>query len=153
MTVGETSMTGLESLRALALSGDRPPHIGDLFGMEVVSIEHGSVVFAIEPQPRFANFNGTLHGGAYATLLDSAMGSAVHSALAAGLRCTAIELKVNFIRSVGIDGGRLLATGKVIHLGRRIATAEGSISDENGKLVAHGSSTCLILSKDEQRTP
>ncbi|MEU4215229.1 PaaI family thioesterase [Actinoplanes sp. NPDC026623] len=143
-------MTGLESLRALTGSGDRPPHLGDLFGMEVVSIEHGSVVFAIRPQPRFANFSGTLHGGAYAILLDSAMGCAVHSALAAGLRCTAIELKVNFIRSVALDGGRLLASGKVIHLGRRTATAEGSINDESGRLVAHGSSTCLILPADEQ---
>jgi uncharacterized protein (TIGR00369 family) len=150
MTVGETSMTGLESLRALALAQDRPPHIGDLFGMEFVSIEHGSVTYAIQPQPRFANFNGTLHGGVYATLLDSVMGSAVHSALAAGLRCTAIELKVNFLRTVGVDGGRLVGAGKVVHLGRRIATAEGSITDENGKLVAHGSSTCLILPADER---
>lgn len=147
--MGATPMTGLESLRALVRSESRPLHLGDLLGMEIVSIEQGSVAFAIEPEPRFANFNGTLHGGVCATLLDSVMGCAVHSALAAGLSCTAIELKVNFVRAVSVGGGRLLAEGKVIHLGRRIATAEGFIRDQDGKLVAHGSSSCLILPTDK----
>lgn len=137
-------LVGVDFLRALAEAQDRPPHIGDLLNIRVVSIEQGSVAFAIDAEPRFANYNGTLHGGICATLLDSAMGCAAQSALAAGLTCTAIEIKVNFVRTVPVHGGPLVAEGRVVHQGRRIVTVQGVVRDGDDRIVAHGTSTCLI---------
>ncbi|MFC6566749.1 PaaI family thioesterase [Actinoplanes utahensis] len=134
----------MELLRAHVHAQDRPAHIGDLLNIRVVSIEEGSVVFELDAEPRFANYNRTLHGGLYATLLDSAMGCAAQSALAAGLTCTALEIKVNFVRTVPVDGRRLVAVGKVIHLGRQIVTVEGTVRDNEDRIVAHGTSTCLV---------
>ena len=96
-------------------------------------------------RPDFTNPLGTVHGGIAATLLDSVMGCAVHSTLAPGVGYTTLELKVNYIRSARTDGRRLVGEGKVVHAGRRTATAEGRIVDERGALVAHATTTCLVL--------
>ena len=144
MSFDERLPTGLEQLRAAAFGTDRPAHIGDLLGIEVVSLAEGVVVFALAAQPGFANYSGTMHGGVCATLLDSVLGCAVHSALGPGLSCTAVEIKVNFVRPVAPDGGRLVAEGRVIHLGRTIATAEGTVRDARDRLVAHGTGTHLV---------
>jgi uncharacterized protein (TIGR00369 family) len=136
--------TGLEQLRAAAFGPDRQPHIGDVLGMEVVSLAEGAVVFALRAEPRFANYSGTMHGGVCATLLDSVMGCAVHSALGPGLTCTALEIKVNFVRPVVPGGARLVAEGRTIHVGRTIATAEGTVRDERDRLIAHGTGTHLV---------
>ncbi|MFC9964293.1 PaaI family thioesterase [Nocardia ignorata] len=138
-------MSGLQLLRAMsALPLDQVPSIGRLLGMSVLELEEGRVTLAIETRPDFANPLGTVHGGICATLLDSVMGTAVHTTLAPGLGYSTLELKVNFIRTVATDGQRLTATGTIVHVGRRTATAEGRVLDERGKLVAHGTTTCII---------
>lgn len=141
-------MTGLEFLRwAFSLPRDqRPPVIGDLFGMDILSLGDGEVSFSIQSLPTAANPLGTLHGGACATLLDSVMGCAVHTKLGAGVGYGTLELKVNYIRTVPVDGRTLVGTGSIIHVGRSTATAEGRIVDPDGKLVAHGTTTCMIYS-------
>ncbi|WP_233531573.1 PaaI family thioesterase [Antrihabitans sp. YC2-6] len=123
---------------------DRPEFIGDLLGMEMDEIEHGRVVFGLRTRPNFSNPLGTLHGGICATLLDSVMGCAVHSTLEAGVGYGTLELKVNYIRPVPVDGTRLTATGTTIHVGGKTATAEGRVVDDKGRLVAHGTTTCII---------
>jgi len=143
-----SQMTGLEFLRfAFALPSDqRPPVIGDLFGMDIVSLEEGRASFSIESRPAAANPLGSLHGGACATLLDSVMGCAVHTTLGPGVGYGTLELKVNYIRTVPVDGRTLIGTGSIIHVGRSTATAEGKVVDPDGRLVAHGTTTCLIYS-------
>ncbi|WP_225725182.1 MULTISPECIES: PaaI family thioesterase [unclassified Nocardia] len=140
-----SKLTGLELLRLGMTTPDRPPFIGDLLGMEVESLEYGEAVFALRTRPEFANPLGTTHGGICATLLDSAMGCAVHTTLDAGVGYTTLELKVNYIRAVPTDGQRLTATGSTIHVGRTTATAEGRVVDAAGRLIAHGTTTCVIL--------
>ncbi|QIS06086.1 hotdog fold thioesterase [Nocardia brasiliensis] len=144
-TLDLAQLSGLELLRTAMTMPQRPPFIGDLLGMEVDLIEQGKVVFALHTRPDFANPLGTTHGGICASLLDSVMGCAVHSTLAAGVGYTTLELKVNYIRAVPTDGRRITATGTTIHLGRTTATAEGRVVDEQGRLVAHGTTTCAIF--------
>lgn len=138
-------LSGLELLRTAMTMENRPRFIGDLLGMQVDLIEFGKVVFAVETRQDFANPLGTTHGGICATLLDSVMGCAVHTTLDAGVGYTTLELKVNYIRAVPTDGTRLTATGTTIHVGRTTATAEGRVLDDKGRLVAHGTTTCVIL--------
>jgi uncharacterized protein (TIGR00369 family) len=140
-------VTGLEFLRAIG-AGELPgAPIAELIGFAPVKVEEGRVVFAAVPEPRHYNAIGTVHGGLAATLLDSAMGCAVHSTLPAGVGYTTLELKVNFTRPITSDTGRILSEGTVVHRGGRVATAEGRVfSEADGKLLAHGTTTCLILS-------
>jgi len=122
------------------------PHapIAELVGMELVELGEGQATFALDPSERHYNPLGTVHGGIAATLLDSAMGCAVHTTLNEGERYTTLELKVNFVRAITEATGRVVASGSVIHRGGRIATAEARLADEDGRLLAHGTSTCLI---------
>lgn len=140
-------MTGLELLRAIA-AGEAPgAPIAELMGFEPVEAEEGRVVFACVPEHRHYNPIGTVHGGLAATLLDSAMGCAVHTTLPAGVGYTTLELKVNFTRPITSETGRVLCEGSVVHRGGRVATAEGRVVAEgSGKLLAHGTTTCLIVS-------
>jgi len=147
MTQDLQSLTGLELLRLGMTATERPPMIGDLLGMQAVEIEHGRVVFELTTRPEFANPLGTTHGGICATLLDSVLGCAVHSTLPAGVGYTTLELKVNYIKAVPTDNRRLTATGTTIHVGRTTATAEGRVVDENDRLVAHATTTCIILGR------
>ncbi|MFE3317967.1 PaaI family thioesterase [Nocardia sp. NPDC059195] len=137
------TMSGLELLRAASTMPDRAG-IGTLLGMQVEELEFGRVSFSLVTRPDFANPLGTTHGGICATLLDSVMGCAVQTALDAGVGYGTLELKVNYIRSVPIDGRRLIGTGTTLHVGRTTATAEGKVFDEAGKLVAHATTTCII---------
>nr|WP_240963918.1 PaaI family thioesterase [Streptomyces sp. C1-2] len=130
-------------------ANDDVPSIRRLIGMNFDEVEHGRVVMSLSTRPDFANPLGTVHGGIAATLLDSAMGCAVHSTLPAGVSYTTLELKVNYIRAARLDGQRLIATGTVVHAGRRTATAEGQVHDTNGKLIAHATTTCLVLPADD----
>jgi uncharacterized protein (TIGR00369 family) len=139
------AMSGLELMRWVQT--ERPadiPSIGRLLGMRFDDVEHGRIVVSLDTRPDFANPLGTVHGGIAATLLDSAMGCAVHTTLAAGVGYTTLELKVNYIRAAHTDGRTLTAEGTVIHTGRRTATAEGKVTDDRGKLIAHATTTCLI---------
>jgi uncharacterized protein (TIGR00369 family) len=140
-------VTGLEFLRAIG-AGELPgAPIAELLGITPVEVEEGRVVFAAVPEPRHYNPIGAVHGGLAATLLDSAMGCAVHSTLPVGAGYTTLELKVNFTRPITADTGRILCEGTIVHRGGRIATAEGRVfSEADGKLLAHGTTTCLILS-------
>lgn len=145
-TLDFAAMTGLELMRWV--QSERPadiPSIGRLLGMRFDEVEHGRVVVSLDTRPDFANPLGTVHGGIAATLLDSAMGCAVHTTLAAGVGYTTLELKVNYIRAARTDRQTLTAEGTVIHAGRRTATAEGKVLDDQGKLIAHATTTCLVL--------
>ena len=139
------SMSGLEYLRAMK-NGEIPSApIAVLMNMSVTEIEEGRIVFAVEPAEYHYNPIGTVHGGLAATLLDSALGCAIHTMLPAGVGYTTLEIKVNYIRSMTRDTGMVYSEGKVIYIGGRIATAEGRITDASGKLYAHATTTCIIL--------
>lgn len=139
-----TDLSGLEMLRQGTALMTEFPNIGRLLGMETVTLEEGKVEFAVTTRPDFANPLGMVHGGIAATLLDSVMGCAVHTTLPAGVGYSTLELKINYIGAVKTDAVRLTATGTTIHVGRTTATAEGRIHDESGRLVAHGTTTCII---------
>ncbi|WP_405187398.1 PaaI family thioesterase [Streptomyces anulatus] len=145
-TVDPTTMTGLELMRWVQTELPTDiPSIGRLLGMRFDEVDHGRIIISLDTRPDFANPLGTVHGGIAATLLDSVMGCAVHTTLPAGAGYTTLELKVNYIRTARTDGQKLTAEGTVIHAGRRVATAEGKVLDEQGKLIAHATTTCMIL--------
>jgi uncharacterized protein (TIGR00369 family) len=139
------TVTGLASLRDRFAAGP-PVAVADLLGMRPVLVEHGTVAFACEADERFANPMGTVHGGIIATLLDSALGCAVQSVLPDGAAYTTLSLEVKYLRAVPVDAGELLATGTVVHAGRRQATAEARLTDESGRLLATATTTCIVLS-------
>jgi uncharacterized protein (TIGR00369 family) len=142
-------MSGLDALNAIMAGELPPPPIALLLGMEPVEVSDGRAVFAAEPSERHYNPIGFVHGGLAATLLDSAMGCAVQTTLPAGVAYTTLELKVNFTRPVTRDTGRVVCRAEVVHRGGRVATAEGRVvAEETGKLLAHGTTTCLILAPE-----
>lgn len=137
--------SGIEVFRAL-LGGTLPrPPIGDTLDFVLVHAEPGRAVFQGRPGPRHLNPLGTVHGGWFATLLDSALGCAVHTQLPAGKSYTTLELKINVVRPLTGRGELVRAEGKVIHLGRQTATAEARLVGPDGKLYAHGTTTCLVF--------
>jgi uncharacterized protein (TIGR00369 family) len=115
------------------------------FDLNVLEADTGRVVFSGLPSVVYSNPIGTLHGGWYSTLLDTALGSAVQSHLKAGQGQTTLELKLNFVRAVKLDGRPVRCECRSRHVGRRTGTAEGDIVDADDKLLAHGSTTCLIF--------
>jgi uncharacterized protein (TIGR00369 family) len=138
-------MTGIEYLRAIA-SGEIPrPPIAWSLGFQLESVEEGRAVFTMEPAEYHYNPIGLVHGGVAATLCDSAMGSALHSLLPRGVGYTTMELKVNLVRPLTRDTGPVRCEGTVIHAGTRTALTEARLLDGAGKLLAHSTSTCLIL--------
>ena len=139
-------LTGMEYVQAIC-AGELPaPPISLLMGFRAVEAEPGRALFEMEPGPQHYNPIGSVHGGVALTLLDSAMGCAVHTLLDAGVGYTTIEVKTNFVRPITADTGRVRCEGVVIHKGSRVATAEGKLIDAEGKLLAHGTTTCLIFS-------
>jgi uncharacterized protein (TIGR00369 family) len=140
-------LSGLDYMRAIAAGEIPPPPIARLMGFELDEVEEGRALFAVTPSEYHYNPIGVVHGGLAATLLDSAMGCAVHTTLPAGTAYTTLEVKVNFARAITGDTGRVVCEGTVIHRGRTIATAEGRVTAEDtGKLLAHGTTTCLLFS-------
>jgi uncharacterized protein (TIGR00369 family) len=140
-------LSGLEYMKAIAAGAIPPPPIAMLMGFELDEVEEGRAVFAVTPREYHYNPIGVVHGGLAATLLDSAMGCAVHSTLPAGTAYTTLEVKVNFARAITGATGRVVCEGTVIHRGRTIATAEGRVTaQDTGKLLAHGTTTCLLFS-------
>ena len=138
-------LSGLEYLRKIA-AGELPrPPIGALLNFGLEELGEGRAVFTVEPAEYHYNPLGVVHGGLAATLLDSAMGCAVHSALPAGAWYTTLEIKVNFVRPMSAETGLVRCEAKLVHLGGRTATAEGRVLDGGGKLYAHGTTTCLIF--------
>ena len=138
-------LSGLEYLRKIVAGELPPPPIGVLMDFRVIEVEKGRAVFGVTPAEYHYNPIGVVHGGVAATLLDSALGCAVHSTLPAGAGYTTLEIKVNYIRPLTVETGPVRCEAKVIHLGVRTATAEGRIEDERGKLYAHGTTTCIIF--------
>lgn len=139
------SLSGIEYLRAIAQGKIPAPPIALLLGFALEEVEEGRVVFTAEPGEHHYNPIGVVHGGLAATLLDSAMGCAVHSLLAQGRGYTTLEIKVNYVRAIKRESGRLRAVASVVHMGGRIATAEGRLVDATGQLYAHATTTCILL--------
>jgi uncharacterized protein (TIGR00369 family) len=138
-------LSGLEYLRKI-VSGELPrPPISALMNFGISELSEGSAVFTVEPAEYHYNPIGVVHGGLAATLLDSAMGCAVHSTLPAGAGYTTLEIKVNYIRPMTAETGGVRCEARVIHVGGRTATAEGRVVDGSGKLYAHATTTCLIF--------
>jgi uncharacterized protein (TIGR00369 family) len=138
-------MSGLAYFQAM-LAGELPnAPISDLMDFMLAEAAHGQVIFTISPSEFHYNPIGVVHGGLAATLLDSAMSCAIHSTLPAGVGYTTVEMKINYVRPITAASGRLRAIGQVIHTGRRVGIAEGKILDDNEKLYAHGTTTCLIF--------
>jgi uncharacterized protein (TIGR00369 family) len=141
----QKAMSGLEFAKGLA-SGTLPLNtIARTLGYDVVEAESGRVAVTITPTAAHLNPWGTVHGGLTATLLDSCMGLAVHSMLDKGLSSTTLEFKISLVRAITLELGAIRAEGKVLNCGRRVATAEGRVMDIKGRLLAHGTTTCLIF--------
>jgi uncharacterized protein (TIGR00369 family) len=139
-------MAGLEYMQAIAQGTLPPPPVARLLGFELVEAEPGRAVFAVEPAEWMYNPLGTVHGGIAATILDSCMGCAVHTTLDAGVGYTTADLQVRYIRAMSVATGRVLAEGRVLHGGRRTATAEGRLFAESDEtLIAHATTGCVIL--------
>ena len=137
--------TGLEIMQAM-LHGELPfPHILQTLDFSLVEVAPGRAVFQGTPQLKHYNPLGSVHGGWFATLLDSALGCSVHTSLPVGFGYTTAELSVNIVRAASSASGPLRAIGQVVHSGRQLATAEARIVDATGKLYAHGTTTCLVF--------
>jgi len=139
------SRSGMEVFDAIFAGALPSPPIGATLDFLPVHVEPGVAIFQGKPQPRHYNPLGIVHGGWFATLLDSAVGCAVHSTLPAGKAYTTLELKLNIVRALTDAVPLVRAEGKVVHVGRQVATAEGRLIGHDGKLYAHASTTCLVF--------
>lgn len=138
-------MPGIDFLRAIR-DGELPhPPICALLNYKLAEVEPGHAVFEATPGEQHYNPIGVVHGGLAMTLLDSAMGCAVQTQMPAGGGYTTLEAKTNLVRPITAASGKLRATGKLLHLGKRIATAEARLEDRDGKLYAHATTTCIVL--------
>lgn len=137
--------SGMEMFEAIFSGELPPPPINDTVNILAIHIEPGIAVFQGRPQRRLYNPLGMVHGGWFATLLDSAVGCAVHSTLPAGKGFTTLELKVNMLRAINEKVPLVRAEGKLIHAGRQVAVADGRIVGPDGKIYAHATTTCLIF--------
>jgi uncharacterized protein (TIGR00369 family) len=137
-------LSGLEFLRSLLAGAAPRPPIADTLGFDLVEVDEGRAVFEVVPQEFHYNPIGVVHGGLAMTLLDSALGCAVHSTLPAGAIYTTLETKVNMTRAITAATGPLRCEASTIHVGRRVATAEGRLVDAAGRIYAHGTTTCFI---------
>ena len=138
-------MAGIDYLRAIRDGAIPRPPIAWTLGFTLEEVEEGRVVFGVTPAEYHYNPIGVVHGGLAATLMDSAMGSAVHTLLPAGSGYTTLEIKTNLLRALKADTGPVRCEGTVIHAGRTTALAEARLTDATGRLYAHATSTCLIF--------
>ena len=143
----QNEMTGLEFVLGLANRKLPLNTIAQTLGYDVTEAENGRVVVAAEPCAMHLNPWGTVHGGLAATLLDSCMGLAIQSTLEKGIGSTTLEFKISLLRPITPDTGLITAEGVVMSRGRRVGNAEGRITDSKGRLLAHGTSTCLIFQR------
>jgi uncharacterized protein (TIGR00369 family) len=135
---------GLEQVRAVQSGALPSPGIAGLVGFTLSRVDHGDVEATLVTRADMTNPMGSVHGGIAATLLDTVMGCAVHTVLDAGEGYTTTDLHVHYVRGVQ-PGKMVVATGTVVHRGRRLATAEGRVVDEQGRLVAHGTTSCMVF--------
>jgi uncharacterized protein (TIGR00369 family) len=140
-------MTGLEFVQAM-IDGTLPHNsMADTLGYRIVEAEKGRVVVTALPKDAHLNPAGTVHGGLAATMLDSCMGLAVQTLLDKGVGSTTLEFKISFVRPITPETGLITAVGTVVSQGRRVGTAEGRVTDANGRLLVHGTTTCLIFDR------
>jgi len=147
MTLIDTrqGLSGIDYFRRMLAGELPPPAMLDLFAIRLVEVDPGRVVFTATAEERFYNGTGVAHGGFAATLLDTALGCAINSTMPAGRRFTTLELKINLTRPLTREAGLLRCEASVVHVGSRTATSEGRIVDRNGKLYAHGTTTCIVV--------
>ena len=145
-TLAETvGLRGLEVLRR-TIAGELPyPPIAEMFGMRLVEAEEGRVAWEAVPGEEHYNPIGTVHAGFATTLLDSAMGTAFVTLADAGTRWTTLELKANFTRPITAETGVVRCVGTIVHRGRTVVTTEARLEDGEGRLLAHATSTLLVL--------
>ena len=142
---GQKLARPIDYLRAIRDGRIAPPPIAKLLSMDLVEIEEGKAVFQLTPAEQHYNPIGVVHGGIAFTMLDSAMGCSVQSLLPPGKGYSTLEIKANLVRAITLKTGPIRASAKILHMGRQTATAEGRIEDSQGKLYAHGTTTCIIL--------
>jgi uncharacterized protein (TIGR00369 family) len=141
----QKEMSGLEFVQGLA-DGSLPLNtIARTLGYDIIEAENGRVVITAEPGDVHLNPAGTVHGGLAATMLDSCMGLAIRSTLDKGVDSTTLEFKITFMRPITPQTGPIKAEGTVLSRGRRVGTAEGRVTDGQGRLLVHGTTTCLIF--------
>jgi uncharacterized protein (TIGR00369 family) len=138
-------LSGLEFVQGLVTGALPLNTIARTLGYDVIEAAKGRVVIVCQPNDSHLNPSGTVHGGLSATLLDSCMGLAIWTTLAKGLAQTTLEFKISLVRPITPQTGTIKAEGLVLNSGRRVGTAEGRIMDGQGKLLAHGTTTCLIF--------
>ncbi|MEQ1819297.1 MAG: PaaI family thioesterase [Terricaulis sp.] len=139
------SMSGLEGLRYMMAGNHPPPSIAITLGFTLAEVDDGRALFLGDPSDRILNPLGIVHGGWVLTLIDSCTGCAAHTTLPAGVSYTTVETKVNFVRAITPATGQVRAEGVVVARGRTIITAEGKLTDSRGRLLAHGTSTLIVL--------
>jgi uncharacterized protein (TIGR00369 family) len=140
------TLPGIEAIRKIAEGELPPPPIASLLDFEITLVEEGRVIFAVTPAEWMYNPIGSVHGGVAATLLDSSLGCAIHTILPSGTAYTTTDLHVRYVRAMTATTGRVLADSRVVHSGRRLATAEGRLyAEADGKLFATATTSCLIL--------
>lgn len=138
------ALSGLEVLERI-LDGRLPhPSMAHTLGFCLTEVEKGRAVISAETGPDYCNPNGSIHGGWPAAVLDSSMGSAVHSTLPANADFTIVEFKIDFVRPITVRTGKVRAEGRVVRVGRQIGLADGALRDSRGRVLAKGSTTCLI---------
>ena len=142
---GKAFAKPMDYLRAICDGSIPPPPIAKLLGMDLVEVGDGKAVFQLTPAEQHYNPIGVVHGGIAFTRLDSAMGCSVQTLLPAGKGYTTLEIKANLVRAITLKTGPIRASAHVVHMGKQTATAEGRLEDSTGKLLAHGTTTCIIL--------
>jgi uncharacterized protein (TIGR00369 family) len=140
-----TGCSGLELVAGLADGSIRPPSMAETFPFTLLPPEEGRAELRATPEPRFCNLTNTVHGGWIMTMLDTAMALAAQTTLSPGEMCPSHETSVKFVRPISIDSGVIHVFGHVVSRGRTVITLEGRIEDLQGRLHAHGTSTCLIV--------
>jgi uncharacterized protein (TIGR00369 family) len=146
-----TRLSGIDYLRAMSRGEAPPPPLALLMGFTLDEIEEGHVVMSVMPAEFHYNPMGVAHGGLAATLFDSALGCAVQSMLPPAYAAPTLQLQINYIRPITVTTGKMNCSGNVIHLGKRLATAEGRLTDSGGKLYAHATGTFVINGPEERR--
>jgi uncharacterized protein (TIGR00369 family) len=141
-------LSGLEFFQQMVAGRVEPPPLVALLGLRLVEAEAGRVVFAGTATEQFYNGWGVAHGGFAATLLDSALGCSINTLSPPGRTFTTLELKINYTRPITRNAGELRCEARVVHAGNRVATSEGRIADADGRLYAHGTTTCIVIEAD-----
>jgi uncharacterized protein (TIGR00369 family) len=146
-------MSGLEFFQQMMAGAISPPPMVSLLGLRLVDVSAGRVVFVGTAHEEFYNGMGVAHGGWAATLLDTALGCAVNSMQPAGRSFTTLELKINYTRPLTREVGEVRCEAFVIHAGNRTAIAEARVVDAAGKIYAHGTTTCMLVERQQRDHP